>query len=380
MEDWETEDPSGRDIEDYREARDAMMRKVNGLLEALAAGSQWTDFDGGISEGTSMSEMTQTTSQLTRKDRNVWLRARLGIGRMNLRVKPGLYSLGRPNKNSPVFVTANYQLSFNSLRSQLSGLNCYILVLDTRGINVWCAAGEGTFGTDEVVRRIESTSLRDLVNHRVLILPQLGAPGVAAQEVKRRTGFKVEWGPVRASDIQQYMRTGEATPEMRRVRFNIRERVELIPVEITNIFLPLLIALTILLLIDMRYTVLMITAMVLAGIVFFPILLPFLPTRDFTSKGLILGVLASTPFMAREYFVNAGEPLWLAFTATVVPALMISPWVGFIALNFTGSTTFTSRTGVRREIFRYIPLIAATFIIGLGLEIGFQVARWYGAI
>jgi len=366
MEDWQIED--------------AMMRKVNGLLEALAAGSQWTDFDGGISEGTSMSEMTQTTSQLTRKDRNVWLRARLGIGRMNLRVKPGLYSLGRPNKNSPVFVTANYQLSFNSLRSQLSGLNCYILVLDTRGINVWCAAGEGTFGTDEVVRRIESTSLRDLVNHRVLILPQLGAPGVAAQEVKRRTGFKVEWGPVRVSDIQQYMRTGEATPEMRRVRFNIRERVELIPVEITNIFLPLLIALTILLLIDMRYTVLMITAMVLAGIVFFPILLPFLPTRDFTSKGLILGVLASTPFMAREYFVNAGEPLWLAFTATVVPALMISPWVGFIALNFTGSTTFTSRTGVRREIFRYIPLIAATFIIGLGLEIGFQVARWYGAI
>jgi hypothetical protein len=59
---------------------------------------------------------------------------------------------------------------------------------------------------------------------------------------------------------------------------------------------------------------------------------------------------------------------------------MISPWVAFLALNFTGSTTFTSRTGVRREIFRYIPMMAATFILGIGLEVGFAVAKWYGVI
>lgn len=327
-----------------------------------------------------MSGMMQTTSELTNEDRNVWLKARLGISRMSHRVQPGLYSLGKPERDSPVFVTANYKLSFNALRSQLGGIDCYILVLDTQGINVWCAAGEGTFGTEELVHRIESTNLKDIVNHRTLVLPQLGAPGVAAPEVKKRTGFEVEWGPVRASDIPEYMTTMKATPEMRRVTFNLRDRLELIPVEITSILAPLVVSLVILFLIGMRYTAFMIMAIVLAGIVIFPILLPFLPTRDFTSKGLILGVLVSTPFMMREYFVNAGEPHWVTLMLAIIPALMISPWVGFIALNFTGSTTFTSRTGVRREIFRYIPLIAAIFIIGLGLEIGFNIAKWYGVI
>ncbi len=327
-----------------------------------------------------MPDIVQTTSELTKEDRRIWLKARLGIGRMNLRAKPGLYFLGQPDRDSPVFVTANYQFSFNSLRSRLGGLNCYVLVLDTRGINVWCAAGEGTFGTDELVHRIESTNLKTVVNHRVLILPQLGAPGVAAPEVRKTTGFKVEWGPVRASDIPEYMRTRKATPAMRRVRFDLKDRVELIPVEVTNIFAPLAIALIILFLVGMSYTALMITTIVAAGIVLFPILLPFLPTHDFTSKGLILGVVASTPFMVREYFANAGEPFWLAVMFTIIPALLMSPWIAFISLNFTGATTFTSRTGVRREIFRYVPLIAATFIIGLSLEIGFNIAKWYGAI
>lgn len=327
-----------------------------------------------------MPEVIPTTSELTREDRNVWLKARLGIARMGHRVEPGLYSLGKPNRNSPVLVTANYRLSFDALRSRLNGMDCFILVLDTQGINVWCAAGKGTFGTDELVRRVELSGLKDLVDHRVLILPQLGGPGVAAPEVKKRTGFKVEWGPVRASDISDYVKTKKATSEMRRVRFDLRDRMEVIPVEITSILAPLVISLAILLLVGMRGTVLMIVTTVVAGIVIFPILLPFLPTRDFTSKGLILGVVVSIPFMTRNYLASLNEPLWVAILLTIIPALMISPWVGFLALNFTGSTTFTSRTGVRREIFRYVPVIAVTFIAGIGLDIGFRLAKWYGVM
>lgn len=48
----------------------------------------------------------------------------------------------------------------------------YILVLDTKGINVWCAAGGGYFSTDELVNRIETTHLPEVVKHYVLILPQ----------------------------------------------------------------------------------------------------------------------------------------------------------------------------------------------------------------
>ena len=120
---------------------------------------------------------------------------------------PGLYALGSPTPESPVFVSANYTLSFDALRSALAGVDGYILVLDTHGINVWCAAGKGTFGTDELVNRIQVTGLKDIVNHRTLILPQLAAPGVAAHQVRKRSGFKVEYGPVRAEDLPEYLGT-----------------------------------------------------------------------------------------------------------------------------------------------------------------------------
>ena len=70
---------------------------------------------------------------------------------MRYKVDPGLYAVGRPTVESPVLVSANYKLSFDRLRSQLTGLDAWMLVLDTHGVNVWCSAGKGTFGTDEIV-------------------------------------------------------------------------------------------------------------------------------------------------------------------------------------------------------------------------------------
>jgi hypothetical protein len=173
-----------------------------------------------------------TTSVLTFADYWDHILARWRVNRTRHRVEPGLYSLGNPTPESPVFVTANYTLSFDALRSALKGIDGYILVLDTKGINVWCAAGKGTFGTDELVFRIAATRLHEVVKHRVVILPQLGAPGVAAHEVKKRAHFKVEYGPVRAEDLPEYLKTHAAAPEMRRVHFTLKDRITLIPVEL----------------------------------------------------------------------------------------------------------------------------------------------------
>ena len=114
---------------------------------------------------------------------------RWGINRDNYLVSPGLYAVGSPGPTSDVFVTANYKLSFDTLRKNLSGVNGWILVLDTRGVNVWCAAGKGTFGTKELVNRIKLVSLDKIVNHKRIILPQLGATGVAAHIVKEESGL-----------------------------------------------------------------------------------------------------------------------------------------------------------------------------------------------
>ncbi len=101
--------------------------------------------------------------------------------RNNYKVTPGLYGLGAAEGDSPVLVTANYKLSFDALRRELAGSNVWILVVDTRGINVWCAAGKGTFSAEEIAYQVARAQLDQIVSHRELLLPQLSANGVAAQ-------------------------------------------------------------------------------------------------------------------------------------------------------------------------------------------------------
>ena len=157
----------------------------------------------------------------------------MGISRMNYAVPPGLYRLNQPNADSPVLVTANYKLTFDALRKELSGLNLWILVLDTGGINVWCAAGKGTFGTKELASKIESSGLADKVHHRKIILPQLGAVGVCAHDIKKQTGFEVIYGPVQAKDLPEFLHSGlKKSPDMRQVPFGFKERAVLIPIEL----------------------------------------------------------------------------------------------------------------------------------------------------
>jgi hypothetical protein len=284
-------------------------------------------------------------------------------------VEPGLYALGDPTPDSPVFVSANYSLSFDALRSSLVGMDGYILVLDTKGINVWCAAGKGTFGTNEIVLRVMITRLGEVVQHRKLILPQLGAPGVTAHEVKKRTGFWVEYGPVRAADLPEYLKTHKATPEMRRVEFPLLDRLVLIPVDIVQTFLPTLLAAAVLYFLGGWISSLAAGSAVFAGIVLFPILLPWLPTHNFSTKGFILGVLVALPF-ALSVFLRHPDWTWWRQVGQALEFLLAMPALtAFLALNFTGSSTFTSRSGVKREMFASIPAMAWTFGIGIFLAL-----------
>lgn len=325
---------------------------------------------------TAQPNVTMTTTHLTPANHWDHFLARVGYQRDRHCVEPGLYGIGNPTPDSQVFVTANYTLSFDALRSNLVGLDAYILVLDTKGINVWCAAGKKTFGTQELVFRVMATRLKQLVNRPVLILHQLGAPGVSAREVKERTGFKVEFGPVRASDLPEYLKTHQATSAMRRVNFTLRDRLVLIPVDFVHIFLPFVAVALILyfffggLIPALAALVVLITAGIL-----FPILLPWLPSHNFSTKGFFLGLLAALPFAA-SVFIRHPQWAWFHQVGQALGYLLVMPAVvAFLALNFTGSTTFTSKTGVRREMFAFLPAMAWTFGVGVILMIAMVFVR-----
>lgn len=310
-------------------------------------------------------------TELTWKDRWGGIKVRFGIGRREYTTPPGLYRVGEPNAMSPVFVSANYKLSFDYLRSHLKGIHAWILVLDTRGINVWCAAGGGLFSTEELIQRIQESDLSGIVQHRTLILPQLSAPGISAHQVTRATGFKVQYGPVDVKDIGQYLKNGGiATPEMRRVRFPIKSRLVLVPMEFVQAlkFFPFLLFGTWLLFCFQHRAVLfsipkefyLCVAAILAGSVFFQILLPLFPFRSFILNGWILGmiILSSTGILIGI----KGWPL-LSFL------FLLSPLTAYLAFQFTGATPFTSLSGVEKEFKYGIPPLLVSVAIGIIVQI-----------
>ncbi len=313
--------------------------------------------------------------------------ARWGINRMSYAVSPGLYALGEPDERSEVLVSANYKLSFDKLRSALAGVSAWILVLDTAGINVWCAAGKGTFGTAELTSRIETCRIAELVSHRRVIVPQLGAPGVAAHLVKSNTGFKVVYGPILAEDIPDFLAAGrKATPEMRRKRFPLKERAELIPVELVDVFkVAALLSVAFFFLGGLGgpgdywtnafssglLSVYALAAAAISGAILVPLLLPWLPGRAFSIKGLSVGLAMAAIVV---YWLGGDLNSWLGRLEAGAWLLIVPALAAFIAMNFTGASTYTSLSGVQKEMRRAVPAQIAAGALGLILWIGARFA------
>jgi hypothetical protein len=356
---------------------------------------------------TKVGSIPLVSGKLSIRDKIGSLLVRLSVNRNKYSIEPGLYAIGKPDATSDIFVTANYKLSFDNLRKSIDGLNSWILVLDTKGINVWCAAGKGTFSTAELVNKIRQTRLADLVSHRRIIVPQLGAVGISAHEVKKQTsnpqtglmkdgmtsaatpviiadqitvsrGFNVIYGPVKASHIKDFITNKYvACPDMRKVTFSMRERAILIPVDFVQGMFKFLIAFVVMCMLSglSRKGISLETIFIgspgvfinmllafSAGIVLTPLLLPYLPGRSFSFKGFIAGIFSYIISELLDYSgINPYEKLsWFLIMVSIS---------SFVAMNFTGSSTFTSLSGVKKEMKSAIPLQISLSVIGLALFI-----------
>ncbi len=329
----------------------------------------------------------RTTSVWTRGDRIGAVRCRIGGFRNRYRVVPGLHALGSPGSDSPVLVSANYKLSFDLLRRALAGIDAWILVLDTKGINVWCAAGKGTFGTDEIVARIAASHLASRVGHREIVVPQLGAPGVEAHVVEKQSGFKVRFGPVRAADLPAYLAAGkEATPGMRRVRFTLADRAVLVPLEIRGAAGPWF-AFALFALIYSAVTrqgiridaawatgwplLALGAGAVLAGSVLTPLALPLVPGRAFTFKGWLVGAAVTAALLHGAGLAGRMDPWLVAASYAFFPAA-----AGFAAQQFTGASTITSLSGVRKEIRISVWFLLAAGVVAAAGLVFSKILTW----
>ncbi|GAB4300230.1 MAG: mercury methylation corrinoid protein HgcA [Desulfuromonadia bacterium] len=298
---------------------------------------------------------------------------------MSYAVPAGLYGVGDPGPDSPVIVTCNYKMTWDRVRRSLHGRNVWILVLQTFGVNVWCAAGKGTFGTAELVKRIQFTGLASVVSHRRLVLPILGAVGVSAHRVTKQSGFSVDYATIRADDIPQWLDNGMVTTlSMRRLTFSFWERGALVPVELIQgvkqiswAVVPT--ALTLGNTVSPQAAAVTTAGLVggmICGTVVGPLLLPWLPFRYFSAKGAFLGGIWT---LLLWWLTGRG---W-RMTEWVGLSSVISAVSGYYLFAFTGCTPFTSRTGVKREMRCAIPLMGVGVGVGvLAMVVEILMGNW----
>ncbi len=211
-------------------------------------------------------------------------------------VKPGVYAVGEPGRDSPLLVTGNFELTVRRLVRAIEGeLDAWILVVDSDGINVWCAAGGGFLTADKIIGALHISGLSEVLQHHALILPQLCANGVEGWRIREQTGWGVHWGPARAVDIPDYLARGrKKTDAMRWVTFPLRDRLEMTAVTLGFYALLILIPIAI-----FWWSIFWPTLIAMAALsAFYAVALPWLPGRDGLAQSLPLALIALAGMLA----------------------------------------------------------------------------------
>jgi ubiquinone/menaquinone biosynthesis C-methylase UbiE len=206
------------------------------------------------------------------------------------KVAPDLYRVGNPAHDSPLLATGNFELTVLKVLDAVEGvLDVWLLVIDTSGINVWCAAGGGFLTAEKVVSAMKANHVEAHMNHRNIVLPQLCANGVDGWKLREGTGWNVIWGPVTAKDIPEFIEGGfQKSNRLRSISFPLKDRLEMVSGTLG------LYAMLLLLPIAIFWRHLFWPALAaLAGLsYFYAIVLPWLPGKDGLWKSIPLTFLS----------------------------------------------------------------------------------------
>ncbi|MGA9531719.1 MAG: corrinoid protein-associated methyltransferase CpaM, partial [Anaerolineales bacterium] len=234
--------------------------------------------------------------------------------------EPGLYRLGSPNKGSPLLVTGNFDLTVRRLTASLDGrLDAWVLVVDSAGINVWCAAGGGFLTAEGVIGALRASGLDGYLDHHVMILPQLCANGVDGWKIRQSTRWGVHWGPARAADVPSYLAAGrKKTDAMRWVTFPLGARLEMMAATLG--FYALLILIPVAIFWRSLFWPMTFALFALSG--FYALTLPWIPGHDGLEKSGPLAIIAVAGMLVYSW-------LWDPASA----AILFGRAVGMIALS-----------------------------------------------
>jgi NAD-dependent dihydropyrimidine dehydrogenase PreA subunit len=262
------------------------------------------------------------------------------------RARTGLRAIGEPNETGPVLVSGNYTLSVARLLRHLQGLDLWLLVVNSKGINVWCAACGGLLTEHQVISGVKTSMLAEKLTGRTLILPALSAPGVDARRVKEETGFRVRFGPVRAEDLRSYLGAGmKKSPEMMRVDFALRHRLDMVVSMNFIIWVPLAVLFGIFWPGQLIHLTLLFWGLAL----FSYILFPWIPGRTGWRKALVVALLVVVTYLLSGVTFNS-DPV--AYWQWMIGGVLLALTIGFDLAGTAGpmpsdAEAFVQRFGIR---------------------------------
>ncbi|PKL59966.1 MAG: acetyl-CoA synthase [Methanomicrobiales archaeon HGW-Methanomicrobiales-4] len=122
-----------------------------------------------------------------------------------IQMTPGLYRIGTPGRNDPVFLTVNFSLTYFTLQGYLEATrrSCWLLIVDTEGMSVLTAVAAGKLNDSVVRDGLEKFNLVSEVDHKTLIIPGYASP--LSGRIEESTGWKVIVGPRDAAEISAFM-------------------------------------------------------------------------------------------------------------------------------------------------------------------------------
>jgi ubiquinone/menaquinone biosynthesis C-methylase UbiE len=292
-------------------------------------------------------------------------------------VPPGVYKIGNPNKNSPVLVTANYYWTVNSVYNTLhrDDIDCFLLIIDSDGINVWCAAGGGHFTHTQILEAIQVFDLKDFIDHTSLILPQLSATGVD-RKVLSKSGWKPIFGPIDIKNVKSFLQTFTKNSETAKIDFKIPFRT-LMGIQHAFfiscvMFLPLLLILGLLAAIKIPLTLFWISVVIqllILGVITNMLFIWVYPVFNFTSsffkKGLFVAIINSIVtvlYLISEVKTNSLYTIifWVALVT------MVSL---FIVLDLAGNTPYTNHLDVESDLTLFMVPAIILFLIAVLIPI-----------
>ncbi len=124
-----------------------------------------------------------------------------------IQVEPKIYAVGEPTKDSPVWVTTNFSLTYFIVSGEIenSGLNAWLVIPECEGMSVLTAWAAGKFSGASIGKFCREIDLDSQVDTREIVIPGYVAQ-ISGELEENMPGWKVIVGTQEAGDIESFVK------------------------------------------------------------------------------------------------------------------------------------------------------------------------------